>query len=235
MPRRTALAIGLASLASTATLNVVATPPAFAGEADDAIGTREWDFKTYKLIAPDVYDEVNVPLANPANGVASPTVLLLKDTRPTQAGNTIQLSKQQVPEGGITSVRDIGSARETAERLVAAEEQRKASNPFNKVTPEKKVRDAYERVGPGGLVYYTAEYTKTVVGVERVIVTVLVVADGTLYTLTAEEDKGRFESEMGEALRACARSFVVVAQSAPAPEPKAAEKEKAEKKKRGRN
>ena len=78
MPRRTALAIGLASLASTATLNVVATPPAFAGEADDAIGTREWDFKTYKLIAPDVYDEVNVPLANPANGVASPTVLLLK-------------------------------------------------------------------------------------------------------------------------------------------------------------
>lgn len=52
--------------------------------------------------------------------------------------------------------------------------------------------------------------------------------------LTAEEDKGRFESEMGEALRACARSFVVVAQSAPAPEPKAAEKEKAAKK-RGRN
>jgi len=99
MPRRTALAIGLASLASPATLNVVATPPAFAGEADEAIGTREWDFKTYKLIAPDVYDEVNVPLANPANGVASPTVLLLKDTRPTQAGNTIQLSKQQVPEG----------------------------------------------------------------------------------------------------------------------------------------
>ena len=97
-------------------------------------------------------------------------------------------------------MRDIGSARETAERLVAAEEQRKASNPFNKVTP-KKVRDAYERVGPGGLVYYTAEYTKTVVGVERVIATVLVVADGTLYTLTAEEDKGRFESEMGEALR----------------------------------
>ena len=84
------------------------------------------------------------------------------------------------------------------------------------------------------MVYYTAEYTKTVVGVERVIVTVLVVADGTLYTLTAEEDKGRFESEMGEALRACARSFVVVAQSAPAPEPKAAEKEKAAKK-RGRN
>ena len=72
------------------------------------------------------------------------------------------------------------------------------------MSPEKalenvreKVRDAYERTGPGGLVYYTAEYTKTVATVERVIVSTLVVADGTLYTLTAEEDKGRFESEMG--------------------------------------
>jgi hypothetical protein len=228
LPRRSALALGLAALASPASpLNIATTSPAFAEDAE-TIGTREWDFKTYKLAAPAVYDEVNVPLANPANGVASPTVLLLKDTRPAQAGNTIQLSKQTIPEGGIKSVRDIGTARETAEKLVAAEETRKASNPFNKVSPEKalenvreKVRDAYERTGPGGLVYYTAEYTKTVATVERVIVSTLVVADGTLYTLTAEEDKGRFESEMGDALKACARSFEVVAEGAAAPEPAA--------------
>ena len=227
LPRRSALALGLAALASPAALNIATTSPAFAEDAE-TIGTREWDFKTYKLAAPAVYDEVNVPLANPANGVASPTVLLLKDTRPAQAGNTIQLSKQTIPEGGINSVRDIGTARETAEKLVAAEETRKASNPFNKVSPEKalenvreKVRDAYERTGPGGLVYYTAEYTKTVATVERVIVSTLVVADGTLYTLTAEEDKGRFESEMGDALKACARSFEVVAEGAAAPEPAA--------------
>ena len=207
-------------------MNIATTSPAFAEDAAETIGTREWDFKTYKLTAPAVYDEVNVPLANPANGVASPTVLLLKDTRPAQAGNTIQLSKQTIPEGGIKSVRDIGTARETAEKLVAAEETRKASNPFNKVSPEKalenvreKVRDAYERTGPGGLVYYTAEYTKTVATVERVIVSTLVVADGTLYTLTAEEDKGRFESEMGDALKACARSFEVGTEGAAAPEP----------------
>ena len=225
LPRRSALALGLAALASPAALNIATTSPAFAEDAE-TIGTREWDFKTYKLAAPAVYDEVNVPLANPANGVASPTVLLLKDTRPAQAGNTIQLSKQTIPEGGIKSVRDIGTARETAEKLVAAEETRKASNPFNKVSPEKalenvreKVRDAYERTGPGGLVYYTAEYTKTVATVERVIVSTLVVADGTLYTLTAEEDKGRFESEMGDALKACVRSFEVVAEGAAAPEP----------------
>ena len=227
LPRRSALALGLAPLASPAALNIATTSPAFAEDAE-TIGTREWDFKTYKLAAPAVYDEVNVPLANPANGVASPTVLLLKDTRPAQAGNTIQLSKQTIPEGGIKSVRDIGTARETAEKLVAAEETRKASNPFNKVSPEKalenvreKVRDAYERTGPGGLVYYTAEYTKTVATVERVIVSTLVVADGTLYTLTAEEDKGRFESEMGDALKACARSFEVVAEGAASPEPAA--------------
>ena len=225
LPRRSALALGLAALASPAALNIATTSPAFAEDAE-TIGTREWDFKTYKLAAPAVYDEVNVPLANPANGVASPTVLLLKDTRPAQAGNTIQLSKQTIPEGGINSVRDIGTARETAEKLVAAEETRKASNLFNKVSPEKalenvreKVRDAYERTGPGGLVYYTAEYTKTVATVERVIVSTLVVADGTLYTLTAEEDKGRFESEMGDALKACVRSFEVVAEGAAAPEP----------------
>ena len=226
LPRRSALALGLAALASPAALNIATTSPAFAEDAAETIGTREWDFKTYKLTAPAVYDEVNVPLANPANGVASPTVLLLKDTRPAQAGNTIQLSKQTIPEGGIKSVRDIGTARETAEKLVAAEETRKASNPFNKVSPEKalenvreKVRDAYERTGPGGLVYYTAEYTKTVATVERVIVSTLVVADGTLYTLTAEEDKGRFESEMGDALKACARSFEVGTEGAAAPEP----------------
>ena len=228
LPRRSALALGLAAIASPASpLNIATTSPAFAEDAE-TIGTREWDFKTYKLAAPAVYDEVNVPLANPANGVASPTVLLLKDTRPAQAGNTIQLSKQTIPEGGIKSVRDIGTARETAEKLVAAEETRKASNPFNKVSPEKalenvreKVRDAYERTGPGGLVYYTAEYTKTVATVERVIVSTLVVADGTLYTLTAEEDKGRFESEMGDALKACVRSFEVVAEGAASPEPAA--------------
>ena len=227
LPRRSALALGLAAFASPASpLNIATTSPAFAEDAAETIGTREWDFKTYKLAAPAVYDEVNVPLANPANGVASPTVLLLKDTRPAQAGNTIQLSKQTIPEGGIKSVRDIGTARETAEKLVAAEETRKASNPFNKVSPEKalenvreKVRDAYERTGPGGLVYYTAEYTKTVATVERVIVSTLVVADGTLYTLTAEEDKGRFESEMGDALKACARSFEVGTEGAAAPEP----------------
>ena len=80
LPRRSALALGLAALASPASpLNIATTSPAFAEDAAETIGTREWDSKTYKLTAPAVYDEVNVPLANPANGVASPTVLLLKD------------------------------------------------------------------------------------------------------------------------------------------------------------
>ena len=50
MPRRTALAIGLASLASPATLNVVATPSAFAGEADDVLNPKK---KVFEAVAPD--------------------------------------------------------------------------------------------------------------------------------------------------------------------------------------
>ena len=33
----------------------------------------------------------------------------IKDTRVGQAGNTISLSKQVIPDGGIKSVADIGS------------------------------------------------------------------------------------------------------------------------------
>ena len=60
------------------------------------------------------------------------------------------------------------------------------------------------------MLYYTAEYKKSVLGVPRRVVTTLVVADGTLYTLTAEEDENRFVNEMGAALRATAESFEVV-------------------------
>ena len=74
-------------------------------------------------------------------------------------------------------------------------------------------RDASERTDENGMLYYTAEYSKRVLGVSRVVLTTLVVADGQLYTLTAEEDEGRFESEMAEGLRRCARSFQVIPQN----------------------
>jgi hypothetical protein len=76
------------------------------------------------------------------------------------------------------------AAEETGERLVAAESARKkgvggiggAGAAF---------RSASQRTGPGKLLYYTAEYTKSVLSVSRVVLTTLVVADGVLYTLTA--------------------------------------------------
>ena len=201
-PRRAALALA-------AGLALPSLPSLPAALADEPIATREFDFKTYKLAVPSVYDEVNIPLKDPATGTVSPTVLLLKDTRPGQAGNTISLSKQTIPEGGISSVRDIGTPAQTVERLVAAESAR--SKGFKGVGGAgAAVRDSGERTGPGGLVYYTAEYSKSVLGVQRVVLTTVVVADGQLYTLTAEEDEGRFESEMGDALRATVASFEVV-------------------------
>ena len=65
-----------------------------------------------------------MPLKDPATGVISPTVMLLRDSRPGQAGNTITLSKQTIPPGGIASVADIGTAEEAGARLVSAEAKR---------------------------------------------------------------------------------------------------------------
>lgn len=223
LPRRGALTVLACALAGPATLMASTTPMTAvrAAEGDAFTGsTREYDFKTYKLTVPDVYEEVNVPLKDPATGVVSPTVMLLKDTRVGQAGNTISLSKQTVPEGGIKSVADIGSPRETGERLVAAESARK-KGVGGIGGAGASFRSASQRTGPGGLLYYTVEYTKTVLSVGRVVLTTLVVADGVLYTLTAEEDQGRFDGEMGDALKAADASFQVIAQTpmvtAPAP------------------
>ena len=225
LPRRAALSLACA-LAMPSAVNVMSSSSSpssspFAARAADAepMGTKDFDFKTYKLTVPGVYEEVNVPLG--ANGVVSPTVMLLRDSRPGQAGNTISLSKQIIPEGGISSVKDIGNAEEAAKRLVSAESAR--SKGVGGIGGAGAVfRDASERVGPGGLTYYAAEYSKNVSSVGRVILTTLVVADGVLYTLTCEEDAGRFESEMGDALRKASASLVVTSTTpapAPAPEP----------------
>ena len=113
LPRRAALTAALAYACTLIAPATTATSPACASTIGwDGIfagDTREFDFKTYKLTVPDVYEEVSVPLKDPATGAVSPTVMLLKDTRVGQAGNTISLSKQIIPEGGIKSVADIGS------------------------------------------------------------------------------------------------------------------------------
>ena len=172
-PRRVALAL-------TAGFALPFLPSLPAARADEPNATREFDFKTYKLAVPSVYDEVNIPLKDPATGTVSPTVLLLKDTRPGQAGNTISLSKQTIPEGGISLRQGHRHARaQTVERLVAAESAR--SKGFKGVGGAgAAVRDSGERTGPGGLVCYTAEYSKSVLGVQRVVLTAVVVADGQL-------------------------------------------------------
>lgn len=177
--------------------------------------TKSFEFKTYRLAAPSVYEEVNIPLKDPATGVESPTVLLLRDTRVGQAGNTISVSKQQIPEGGIKSVADIGSASETAQRLVDAESAR-STGTFGRAFGGKggvgALRSSSQRVDTSNNLYYTAEYTKSVLGVSRVVLSVLVVANGTLYTCTAEEDENRFDNEMAAGLRAAAESFTVVSE-----------------------
>ena len=219
VPRRTALAVALGvCVTPSSVLPAYAAPNAnalFSIADSETSDTKLFEFKTYRLAVPTVYEEVNVPLKDPATGVVSPTVLLLKDNRAGQAGNTVSVSKQVVPEGGITTVADIGTAAETAARLVQAESQR-STGQFGKAFGGNggsgALRASSQRIDRNSQLYYTAAYTKSVLGVSRVVLSTLVVADGTLYTFTAEEDEGRFDGEMGRRLRSAADSFEVIPQ-----------------------
>ena len=213
VPRRAAMAAALGLAAQT---SVMARPsPAsaatrlFALASSETASGKTFEFKTYRLTAPSVYEEVNVPLRDPETGVVSPTVLLLKDTRAGQAGNTVSVSKQTVPPGGIASVKEIGTARETAERLVAAEGARSTGTfgkAFGGVGSGVWFRDASERTDENGLLYYTAEYSKSVLGVPRVVLTTLVVADGQLH---AHRGGGRGQVRERDGRRAQAVRAVV--------------------------
>ena len=89
-----------------------------AARADEPNATREFDFKIYKLAVLRVRRGQH-PAQGSATGTVSPTVLLLKDTRPGQAGNTISLSKQTIPEGESPS--GTSTPAQTVERFAAAE------------------------------------------------------------------------------------------------------------------
>ena len=115
VPRRAAMAAALGLAAQT---SVMARPePRVRGDPTRALASSEtasgktFEFKTYRLTAPSVYEEVNVPLRDPATGVVSPTVLLLKDTRAGQGGEHRVGVEADRPPGGIASVKEIGTAR----------------------------------------------------------------------------------------------------------------------------
>ena len=97
LPRRAALTAALACtlIAPTATTTPAAWASTIGWDGIFSGATREFDFKTYKLTVPDVYEEVTVPLKDPASGVVSPTVMLLK------VGGLYKLNG----EGGVAMIR----------------------------------------------------------------------------------------------------------------------------------
>jgi len=180
-----------------------------ANASEQRIEMRELEYGYCTMRVPAMYVEVKVPLRNAASSAMSSTIILLKDGRAGLAGNTISLSRQPIPDGGIRSVAELGSPVEVAERLLGAEHARGSGALNGGGDLKKYVRSVEQRLSQDELVYYTAEYAKRVLGVPRVVLTTLVAADGQLYALTAEEDAGRFEREMGAALRETAESFEV--------------------------
>lgn len=72
LPRRTALVSSLAAWSLAPALTLLSSPRPAAAAAADELGTQEFDFKSYKLTVPGVYEEVQVPLKDPATGRAFP-------------------------------------------------------------------------------------------------------------------------------------------------------------------
>ena len=69
-------------------------------------------------------------------------------------------------------------------------------------------------IGQGSLyslepIFQTPHYQKNVLGVTRSVLTSVTIAEGVLYTLTAEVDTKRYESEEGEALRRAVASLTI--------------------------
>ena len=144
-----------------------------------------------------------VPAERPATGVVSPAVLLLKDTRAGQAGNTVSLPANR-PAGRHRVVK-VGTARGRG----AA--RRRGGGAHG------DVREGVRGVGSGGLVPRRLERTdETGCSTTRGVLEERLGGRASWWrrvgsppascTLTAEEDEGGFENEMAEELGR-ARSF----------------------------
>ncbi|KAK3268465.1 Lumenal PsbP-like protein [Cymbomonas tetramitiformis] len=168
--------------------------------------SQRYEYKTFSFVAPVMYEEIDAYETGLGD---APVEVLLRDSRLNQGGNVINLSKLPVPEGGPTSMSDIGTPEIVGKRLTSQEANRRFSSQslfsFGAKAPTLlsatgEIVDDKE--------YYRIEYTKVSVGVQRRIISVLCVAGGLLYTFTSETEEGRFREEE-QLIRSCIDSFRV--------------------------
>lgn len=154
---------------------------------------------------PSYFEEIDLGESDAAAAYET----LLRDKRFGLAGNTVTLSAQTASSGGPKSLADIGSVDDVAERLVSTENAR------SRGAAKATLRSAETRLDSDGVRYYEIVYEKSVLGVRRVLQTTLALdvdassGASTLYTLTAEQDRERYDAD-AEAMRALGAGFKVL-------------------------
>lgn len=168
--------------------------------------SQRYEYKTFSFVAPVMYEEIDTYETGLGE---APVEVLLRDSRLNQGGNVINLSKLPVPEGGPTSISDIGTPEIVGTRLTTQEANRRFSSQslFSLGAKAPTLLSATSQI-VDDKEYYRIEYTKVSVGVPRRIISVLCVAGGLLYTFTAETEEGRFREEE-QLIRSCIDSFQV--------------------------
>lgn len=154
---------------------------------------------------PSYFEEIDLGESDAAAAYET----LLRDRRFGLAGNTVTLSAQTASSGGPKSLADIGSVDDVAARLVSTENAR------SRGAAKATLRSAETRLDSDGVRYYEIVYEKSVLGVRRVLQTTLALdvdassGASTLYTLTAEQDRERYDAD-AEAMRALGAGFKIL-------------------------
>jgi len=190
--RRRVVTLGVAAHAAAVAFRPLSEHARAAEGTPTTVAMTELNFKNFRLQVPTQFEEADMK---------SSTLVLLRDSRPGLAGNTITISKQLVPEGGPKSMSDLGPAEDIGAKLVATEKQRGVKG--------VELQSARAREDSTEQLFYQVDYKKNVFGVPRRVLMSLTVAGGMLYTLTVEVDSKRYDSEEGDALRRTATSFAV--------------------------
>jgi len=154
---------------------------------------------------PSYFEEIDLGESDAAAAYET----LLRDKRFGLAGNTVTLSAQTASSGGPKSLADIGNVDDVAARLVSTENAR------SRGAAKATLRSAETRDDSDGVRYYTIVYEKSVLGVRRVLQTTLALdidassGASTLYTLTAEQDRERYDAD-ADAMRALGAGFKIL-------------------------
>lgn len=179
-----------ANAAEAPTVEIVAIP-----------AMKDVVYKTFKFSAPASYVELpdqadRIPgaftfLANPTGGLAGNSILVVK-----QPVKNINVQKFGNPKNDPPkAMSDFGSIDDVAKNVIGSE--------------GGELISAQVRKDDKGQEYYTFDYTKSLLGLQRHSLSCLTIIDGIFHALLIDGDANTFDTDEGQALRQTAKSFIV--------------------------